>query len=126
VIVLEVINLAGKFSYKHGKWKEAMTVGRALRYIVEERVTNPILAAKQAEQELGQLLSKACNADCSSLIRSVVVFTHPLVQLDVENPPIPVCKVEKLKKQISNKAPRLTPELYEKLGFYIGGMTSDN
>jgi hypothetical protein len=124
VIMLEVINLAGKFSYKGGKWKEAMTVGRALRYIVEERVTNPILTAKQEAQELGQLLSKACNADCSSLIRSVVVFTHPLVQLDIENPPIPVCKVEKLKKQISSKAPRLTPELYEKLGSYIESMTS--
>ena len=124
VIVLEVVNLAGNFSYKNGKWKEAMTIGRALRYIVEDRVSNPIHAAQQAVQELEDLLSKECNLDSSIFIRPMVVFAHPLVQLEVENPPFPVCRVEKLKKQINSKGPRLTSELYEKLASYFESKTS--
>lgn len=126
LVVLEVINLAGNFSYKNGKWKEAMTIGRALRYIVEERVNNPILGAGQAARDVGDLLSKEFNTDCSTLIRCVVVFIHPLVQLDIENSPIPVCKVEKLKKQIGSKAPKLMPELYEKLNSYLERKTGSS
>jgi hypothetical protein len=119
VILLEVVNLSGNFSYKNSKWKEAMTIGRALRYIVEERVKNPVWSAQLTTQELGELLSNECGTDCTNIVRAVVVFTHPLVQLDLENPPIPVCRAEKLKKQLSHKAPRLAPELYEKLGSYF-------
>jgi hypothetical protein len=115
VVLFEVINLAGHFSYKNGKWKEAMTIGRALRYIVEERVGNPILSARQAAQALGELIFHDYDTDCSDFIQPAVVFTHPLAQLSIENPPILVCKIEKLKKQLHAKAPRLAPDLYEKL-----------
>lgn len=124
LVLLEVINLAGNFSYKNGKWKEAMTIGRALRYIVEERVGNPILSTRQAAQTLGELLSKEMNADCAGFIRPVVVFTHPLVQLSTENPPILVCKIDKLKKQLIAKSPRLSPELYEKLDAFLQRKTT--
>lgn len=125
VAVFEVVNLAGTFSYKNGKWKEAMTIGRALRFIVEERVGNPILAAKQAEQEVGKLLQEQFGAECSIPVRSMVVFTHPLVELEIENPPIPVCSVQKLKKQLVAKTPKLTQELYDKLATYFENQTTN-
>lgn len=123
VVVLEVVNLAGNFSYKNGKWKEAMTVGRALRYIVEERVRNPILAAKQFAQELEEILQKQFGVDCCIPVRSMVVFTHPLVQLDIESAPIPVCSVHRLRKQLTGKTTRLTPELHANLVGYFESQT---
>ena len=123
VIVLEVVNLASHFSYKNGKWKEAMTVGRALRYIVEERIGNPILAAKQAAQEISRILQQQFGADCLIPVQSMIIFTHPLVQLDIENPPIPICNVQKLKRQLTAKAPRLPLETYEKLAVYFENRT---
>jgi hypothetical protein len=118
-VILEVINLAGSFSYRNGKWREAMTIGRALRYIVEERVGNPIYSTGRMEEDLRELLAKEFGADVSIPVRSVVVFSHLLVQLEIENAPIPICKADKLKKQISSKAPRLAPGVYEKLSVFL-------
>ena len=55
---MEAYNIAGSFSYQQGHWKEAMTVGRALRYIVEERVSNPIALMRQMEIGLKERLEK--------------------------------------------------------------------
>jgi hypothetical protein len=123
-VILEVINLAGGFSYRNGKWREAMTIGRALRYIVEERVGNPIYSASRMEEDLRELFAKEFGGELSIPIRSIVVFSHPLVQLDIENAPIPICKADKLRKQISSKAPRLAPGVYEKLSSFLEGKTA--
>lgn len=123
LVLLEVINLAGDFSYKDGRWKEAMSIGRALRYIVEERVSNPILAAQQVGDELRKHFSKEFDSSSSIPIRAVVVFTHPLVQLALDNAPVEICKVDKLKKHITSKATRLTPDLYASMDSYLEKQT---
>jgi len=123
LVLLEVINLAGDFSYKDGRWKEAMSIGRALRYIVEERVSNPIRTAQQVVDELRGQLKKEFNSTPSIPIRPVVVFTHPLVQLTLDTAPVAVCKVDKLKKHIASKAARLTPDLYGSLDSYLEKQT---
>jgi hypothetical protein len=115
VIVLEPFNLSGSFSYRQNHWKEAMTFGRALRYIVEEHVGDPIAAVKHAEDELGRIFGKELGVEAAIPIKSIVVFTHPAVNLDIEESPISVCKIDKIKKLITLNAPRLAPELYEKL-----------
>ncbi|MFZ5911374.1 MAG: nuclease-related domain-containing protein [Chloroflexota bacterium] len=119
LVILETINLAGDFSYKNGKWKEAMSIGRALRYIVEERVSNPVLSAKQLEEELRRQLTRELGADFSIPIRSITVFTHPLVRLAIEHAPVPICKIDKLKKQISSKEARLAPDLYDRVASFL-------
>jgi Nuclease-related domain len=58
IVLLEVYNITGSFSYQQGHWKEAMTVGRALRYIVEERVSNPIALMQHLEIKLKERLEK--------------------------------------------------------------------
>ena len=123
LVVLETINLAGAFSYRQGRWKEAMNIGRALRYIVEERLGDPIQAAKQAEAELKEIFAKEFGPEISVPIKSVVVFTHPAVVLDIEAPPIPVCKVDKLKKQARINGARLPAEVYKKLSLFLEGRT---
>jgi hypothetical protein len=119
VIILEPFNLGGNFSYKQNRWKEAMTIGRALRYIVEEHVGDPITAARQMEVELDRLFRKELGSEAVIPIKSIVVFTHPAANLDIEESPIPVCKIDKLKKQITLNAPRLAPEQHEKLSSFL-------
>jgi hypothetical protein len=126
VIVLETINLAGKFSYQQGRWKEAMNMGRALRYIVEEHVGDPVGSARQEEEDLKRLFVKEFGADVSIPTRPLVVFTHPAVNLDIKDAPIPVCKVDKLKKQVTMNAPRLSQGLYEKLSSFLENKTVDS
>jgi hypothetical protein len=119
VIILEPFNLSGSFSYRQNRWKEAMTIGRALRYIVEEHVGDPITATRQVEGELDRLFKKELGSEAAIPIKSIVVFTHPAANLDIEESPIPVCKIDKLKKQITLNAPRLAPAEYEKLSSFL-------
>jgi len=123
VIILEPFNLGGSFSYKQSRWKEAMTIGRALRYIVEEHVGDPIAAARQVEVELDRLFRKELGSETVIPIKSIVVFIHPAANLDIEESPIPVCKIDKLKKQITPGTARLAPEQYEKLGSFLKKQT---
>jgi len=123
VVVLEPFNLGGNFSYKQNRWKEAMTIGRALRYIVEEHVGDPIAAARQVEVELDRLFKKELGLEAAIPIKSIVVFTHPAANLDIEESPVPVCKIDKLKKQITLGAARLAPEQFEKLGSFLERQT---
>jgi hypothetical protein len=123
VIILEPFNLGGNFSYRQNRWKEAMTIGRALRYIVEEHVGDPIATARQVEKELDQVCKKELGSEAAIPIKSIVVFIHPAANLDIEESPIPVCKIDKLKKQITLNAPRLASEQYEKLSSFLESQT---
>ena len=123
VIILEPFNLGGSFSYKQNRWKEAMTIGRALRYIVEEHLGDPIAAARQVEGELDRLFKKELDSEAAIPIKSIVVFTHPAANLDIEESPVPICKIDKLKKQITLNAPRLAPEQHEKISSFLEKQT---
>jgi len=123
VVVLEAINLAGKFSYQQGRWKEAMNMGRALRYIVEEHLGDPIGAARREAEDLQELFRREWGAEVSIPIKPMVVFTHPAVNLEIKEPPIPVCRVDKLKKQVLIPSARLAAGLYDKLALFLEGRT---
>ena len=117
VVILETISLAGNFSYKGGRWREAMTIGRALRSIVEEHVGDPIKTALRTEAVLQQNLTKVVEGTIP--IKPVVVFTHPSVILEIEKASIPVVLAEKLKKQVTIDAPRLDQAVYDRLDAYF-------
>jgi len=121
VVILETIGLAGSFSYKGGKWREAMTIGRALRSIVEEHVGDPVRSALRTEQTLRGRLAKVVEGTVP--IKPLVVFVHPAAELDLEQTPIPVLPAEKLKKQATIDAPKLDQAVYEQLDAYFQKMT---
>ena len=121
VVILETIGLAGSFSYKDGKWREAMTIGRALRSIVEEHVGNPIKSALRTEQALRERIGKVVEATVP--IKPVVVFIHPAAELEIEKAPILVLPAEKLKKQVTIDAPKLDQSVYDQLDAYFQKMT---
>lgn len=113
VLVLETINLEGEFHYREGRWKEKMGLGRALRYIVEEHLGNPIKSALASEAYLKGRLNENAPAGREIPVHSVVVFVHPSAVLDVENPETPVCKVDKLRRYVNIKAGKLPVDVYD-------------
>ena len=123
MIALEVVNLNGYFSYRNGRWKEAMTMGRALRYLVEERVSNPVVLAPSLVKELHDRLDRELGAETVVPIKALTVFTHPAVELEVEGGPIPAVKVDKLRKQIAMPGSRLAPDAYDRLCSYLEKLT---
>lgn len=119
VTAFEVVNLSGSFSYRDGRWKEAMTIGRALRYMVEPRVGDPLVVARAQVEELGQHFQKEVGADVVVPIKALTVFTHPGVELEIEAASFPACRIEKLRKQSTLDAARLSPEVYDKLAAFL-------
>ncbi len=115
----EVVNLDGSFSYRDGRWKEAMTIGRALRYMVEPRVGDPLVVARQLTEELEVRIHKDLGPEVRVPIKALTVFTHPGALLEVEGGSFPACRIEKLRKQSTLGTDRLTQETFEKLATYL-------
>ncbi len=124
LLALEVVNLNGYFSRRNGRWKEAMTVGRALRYIVEERVSDPVMLSQSMVDELNNRLTKEFGDRMIVPVKALTVFTHPGVELEFDGPGVPACKLEKLRKQANVPGARLAPEVYDKLGSYLERLTT--
>jgi hypothetical protein len=121
VVVLETVNLPGEFIYKNGRWSEKMSVGRALRYIVEERLGDPTRSALAVKEYLADKLTKAVSSVVP--VQPLIVFTHPAAELDLEAGPVPVYIAEKLKKHVTINAPRLAPEAYQEIARFLEKMT---
>jgi hypothetical protein len=114
VVVLETVNLAGQFFYKDERWSERMTIGRALRSVVEERLGDPNRSALSIQNNLGSKLANLTGETIT--IKPLIVFTHPGADLHLEpGGPVPVYMTEKLRKHVSIEGPQLSPESYQAL-----------
>jgi len=122
LVVLETVNLGSRFTYKNGRWREMIGIGRALRYIVEEHLGDPFKSATNAAQLLEERVDQMLEGKSRVPVRAVVVFTHPAAQIDVENPPVPACMLEKLKKHVQIQGPRLEQAAYEQVASYLDGL----
>jgi len=119
VTVLETVNLEGRFLYKNGRWKEFMRLGRALRYIVEEHLGDPIKAALSSQEFLRREFRQKIAAGEAIPVNAVVVFTHPRCVLEVDETPIPVVKADHLKRVIPQKGSKLPEALYQRLQAFL-------
>ncbi len=100
-----------------------MTIGRALRYIVEEHAGDPVAFSQGIVAELGRLFDKELRGEAKIPIKVLTVFTHPVLELEIEGTSVPVCRIEKLCKQVAINAKRLSPETYDKLSAYLERVT---
>jgi hypothetical protein len=123
IMALEVVNLSGSFFYRNGRWKEAMTIGRALRYIVEERVDDPVIFSQMLVQELNDRIEKEFNGEAVVPVKALTVFTHPATELEIEGTSVPACKLEKLRKQAVIVSEKLSTGTYEKLSAFLERLT---
>lgn len=115
VVVLETINLEGHFTYQDGRWRQKLGMGRALRYIVEEKLGDPTVLAQQQVESLSNYLKDGLPQGVKIPIQALVVFTHPLTELKIDKSPLPVVQPERLNRKIPHPQKKLSPELYQQL-----------
>lgn len=115
VVILETINLEGQFQYQDGRWKQKMTVSRALRFLVEEKLGNPTQEAQQQMVSLENYLLDDFPADSKIPMDALVVFTHPLAEVKVEKSPLAVVPPDKLAKKVPHPSPKLPPDVFQHL-----------
>jgi hypothetical protein len=119
VMVLVTINLAGEFSYLNGRWKEKMNLGRMIRYAFEEHLGDPSKDARHAVEDLKAHLNNSVGVTKPVPVSGAVVFLHPRAEIETKGAPIPVCKIDKLRKTVLIKAPKLDPEIYEEISSFL-------
>jgi hypothetical protein len=111
VVAVQTVNIEGDFLYEKGKWQEKMTVGRAIRYIVEEHLGNPVKEAQDAAANLSGHLEVECGQKVP--VEPVVVFVHPRALIKVKNPPIVIATPDKFKNHIASKGVKLSDDVYD-------------
>lgn len=111
ILVIETVNLEGRFDYRRGKWQQKITAGRAMRFFVEEKLGDPIKRAQDFARQIRALLIAATPEANALEAHAMVVFTNPFVELNVDNPPIPVCGPKKLRSRLPKTNARLSPEV---------------
>lgn len=108
VVVLETVNLEGRFTYRGGRWKQQMPLARALRYFVEEAFGNPTARAEADAGRLRAELQSRLPADGAPVpVVPIVVFVHPNAEVKADSPPIPVCQPAQLRKRLPANLPKL-------------------
>ena len=60
-----------------------MTIGRAMRYIVEPRVIDPVVVAEALNGDMRKWLADHLRMKTPITIKALTVFTHPATGLDV-------------------------------------------
>jgi len=123
ILGLEVVNLAGSFSYRDQRWREAMTIGRALRYLVEPRVGDPAVVAQALRDELARWFQERLPSHSVVPVQALTVFTHPAVELEIEDAALPAYKLAKLRKHAVPQGGKLPPALYQELAAYLERIT---
>jgi hypothetical protein len=119
VYVLETVNVAGFFTLEKGKWSERMKLGRALRYVVEEHVTNPSQIAIDEAEALADQLGKLDGLTSKIDVKPMVVFIHPSAIFEVDQQPIPILTLAKAVKHVRSKGVRMPQGDYDILLNYF-------
>lgn len=123
IFVIETVSLGGVFRYMDGKWKESMTIGRALRYIVEEHLGDPTRAAQSGVDYLKRLLTSRTADFAGVSVKPVVVFTHPAAHIEAKGSPVSVCLADKLRKQVNSPGPKINEGIYTELQEFLESVT---
>jgi hypothetical protein len=119
IVVLEAVNLEGTFTYKDGKWKQQMSMSRALRFIFEERLGDPVKRAQQIAKQIQELINKEIPEAADLPVLPWVVFVSPAAQLVANETPIPISTSAKIHKRLPTNLPRFSPEVYSKIQAYL-------
>lgn len=109
VRVLLVRSDKGTVQVSGDRWKEKFSLGRLLTFLNREGLGNPARDMGEAELRVRELLqegesSGALNVNAADIpIESAAVFINPATQLEVDNPSLPVLRVDQLKKYVRTK-----------------------
>jgi hypothetical protein len=116
VVVIETVNLEGRFTYDKGRWKQNMTLGRAVRFFVEETLGDPTARARADAQRISQLLDTHLSSDGPAVpVNAVVLFVHPNSEVVADSPPVPVCQPAQLRRRLPTHLPKLPQARFEQV-----------
>jgi hypothetical protein len=113
--VLTAMGQDGVIRYEGNRFRRDFSVGRALRFLVDEGLGKPFAEADSQVAAMQKLLEAKGVAEGVE-IQNVVVFYHPRVQLDMADPPRPVVVPKGLKKALRKQgASPFTAEQHRRL-----------
>lgn len=116
VVVMETVNLEGRFVFRAGKWKQHLTLGRAVRFFVEEALGDPSARAQAAALRISQLLDERLPAGGPAIpVHAVVLFVNPNAEVAADSPPVPVCQPAQLRKRLPTNLPKLPQARFEQV-----------
>jgi len=115
LVVLETRSEEGYFEFKDGRWHQKITLGKALRFFVEESLGDPIADARREITRLARALEDRAPSLGSIPAATIVVFTHPNATLVSKGNPIPIVQPKHLSKALPKNQPALRPEAYAAL-----------
>jgi hypothetical protein len=119
LVILDVINLDGVFSYEKGRWNQKMTISRAFRYFFDEQLGDPVKRVQAAVSGLNARLEKELPGCGPIPVIGVAVFIHPLAVVNAKDTPIPICIPKTLQKRIPVQGTRLKPEVYTRVQEFL-------
>lgn len=111
--VIETVNIGGEISFKNGKWKERMNMGRAMRYIVEEHLGDPVQSVINEAEKIKAKVNSLADLEKTVPVQPIVVFTHPGVLLDVKDTSVPVTTIKKVRKYLTASSVKLSKQEYD-------------
>jgi len=112
LLVIETRSSEGVYRLRGGRWSQRMTLGKAVRFFVEEPLGDPLREAQQAAQRLASSLQQSLPGAGGVSARAVVVFTHPAAVVDVDGAPIPVIQPKQLHRHAARTAAPFPAETY--------------
>lgn len=115
VVVLETRAGEGVYEYRNGRWSQRMTLGKALRFFVEEPLGDPVQEAETRATLLAQALRRRLRAATDVPTRAVVVFTHPATIVRADGPRLPVVQPKNLRRHAGATGRPLSAETYATL-----------
>jgi len=116
VVVIETVNLEGRFVFRDRRWKQHIPLGRALRFFVEETFGDPTVRAQAEAAQLRDLLQARLPGDAAPVpVFAVVLFVHPNAEVVADSPPVPVCQPAQLRKRIPSHLPKLPSARFEQV-----------
>ncbi len=126
VTVLTVKSHAGSVSFSGKGWKHQQKMGFLRRFAGQEALGRPDKLANGEVESLQVLLNKHLPEGMQVPVRGIILFTHPEVRLEVENPPVPALRSPELKRWLRRHV--LHPKLSEEVRLAVLGVfgVSDN
>ncbi|HEY58694.1 MAG TPA: NERD domain-containing protein [Anaerolineae bacterium] len=114
----------GRITYHRGRWRQhGGPLLWYLRLFAQEGIGRPDLEIKAETEAVEKLLRKHLPEEDVPPVEALLVFTHPEVQLEAEEAPVPTLHLRDLKKFLKPrlKSRRLSPEQLQRIRAVLEG-----
>jgi hypothetical protein len=122
VNVVTVKSQAGEVTYEDGRWRHRQKLGWLRRFAGQESLGRPDRLANAEVELIENVLDDQLSGHEELPVRSVILFTHPDVQLHAEDAPIPTLRAAEFKRWLRKNplTPPLSDETHAELAEALG------